>query len=393
MELVKCVKRYSTIIVADLVALISFFYLWNQEYKHLVQAMSLYCIGGTYLYCRLKAREKISSNQAVVVTGCDSGLGYSLAVHCRQLGATVIASALKIDGTGAKQLEKEGVLVYPLDVTKTESINDFTDSVRTVLNERKLVLRCLINNAAVMIFGEFEWQTDEQLRNQVEVNFLGTMRITRGLLPTIRAHSSRIIVISSHCNIQPIPGVAAYSGTKAALSAWATAIRLELKKYGVKVVCFVPGSFVGESNILARQAEHFETMRRSMSTEVETFYGDYFARYSRYFSSVGHGTNLKKLQDPGVYEVFEGALLDKYPSAVYKNESWRYFVYHALFTVTPTWLRDALVQRFVQGPSWSKRDVVGSSTVNELQEWREVTSETLRLKNQDRDENETLDKN
>lgn len=105
-------------------------------------------------------------------------------------------------------------------------------------------LRCLVNNAAVMIFGEVEWQTEDQIRNQVEVNFLGSMRITRELMPMIRAHSSRIIVVSSHCNIQPIPGVAAYSGTKAAISAWATAVRLELKKYGVKVVCFIPGLYI-----------------------------------------------------------------------------------------------------------------------------------------------------
>lgn len=78
------------------------------------------------------------------------------------------------------------------------------------------------------------------------------------------------------------------------------------------------GSFVNESNILARQVEHFETMRRSMSEEAKTFYGDYFTKYSQYFSAVGQDTSLKKLQDSGVYEIFEGALLDKYPSAIYK---------------------------------------------------------------------------
>ncbi|OAD60364.1 Estradiol 17-beta-dehydrogenase 2, partial [Eufriesea mexicana] len=297
---------------------------------------------------------KISPNHAIVVTGCDSGLGYSLALHCRQLGSTVIASVLQIDGPRAKQLENEGILVYPLDVTKIQSVKNFTNFVRMTLTQKNLVLRCLINNAAMMIFGEFEWQTDEQLRNQVEVNFLGTMRITRELMPMIRAYFSRIIVISSHCNIQPIPGVAAYSGTKAALNAWATAIRMELKKYGIKVVCFIPGSFVRESNILARQAEHFQAMKRSMSAEAKTFYGDYFVRYSQYFASVAQGAGLEKLQDSGIYDVFEGALLDKYPSAIYKNESWRYLVYHALFLIMPTCLRDRLVEKFVQGPSWTK---------------------------------------
>lgn len=72
------------------------------------------------------------------MTGCDSGLGYSLALHCRQLGAIVIASVLQIDGPGAKQLENENVLVYPLDVTKIKSIENFANSVRTVLTKNNL---------------------------------------------------------------------------------------------------------------------------------------------------------------------------------------------------------------------------------------------------------------
>ncbi|XP_054010399.1 estradiol 17-beta-dehydrogenase 2 [Hylaeus anthracinus] len=358
MELMKSItRRYSTILAIDVTSSIGLAYAWNRGHKYLASTISLCCIGGTYLYRRTMSRDRISTNHAIVVTGCDSGLGYSLALHCRQLGATVIAGVLQNDGQGAKNLKENDVHVYPLDVTKTNSVVNFVDFVRAVLTQDKLVLRCLINNAAVMIFGEFEWQTEDQIRYQVEVNFLGAMRLTRELMPMIRAHSSRIIIISSHCNIQPIPGVAAYSGTKAAITAWATAIRVELKKYGVKVVCFVPGSFVTESNILARQAEHFETMRNSMADEAKVFYADYFARYSEYFGSVAPRGELKKLQGQRMYEVFEDALLDKHPSAIYKHESWRYCIYHTLFLATPTRVRDWLVQKFVQGPSWTKKAV------------------------------------
>ena len=92
-----------------------------------------------------------------------------------------------------------------------------------------------------MIFGEFEWQTEDQMRHQVEVNLLGTMRVTREFLPIIRAHQTRLIVITSHCALEPLPGVAAYGASKAGLSAWTTALRVELKKFNVKVVNFVPG--------------------------------------------------------------------------------------------------------------------------------------------------------
>ncbi|XP_076235153.1 SDR family oxidoreductase shroud [Calliopsis andreniformis] len=371
--LTRCIKRYSAIFAVDVTTSIAAAYLWNKGYKTLAPTISLCCIGGNYLYCRIKSRDRITPNQAVVITGCDSGLGYSLALHCRQLGAAVIAGVLKNDSPGAKKLREKDIYVYPLDNTKTESVTEFATSVRTVLAEKNLALRCMVNNAAVMIFGEFEWQTEDQIRSQVEVNFLGSMRITRELMPMIRAHSSRIIVISSHCNIQPIPGVAAYSGTKAAITAWATAIRVELKKYGINVVCFIPGSFVRESNIMLRQAEYFESMRNSMSEEARSFYGDYFTTYSQYFSSVSQGTSLQKLQDRGIYEAFEGALLDKYPSAVYKNETWRYFIYHALFTITPTCLRDRLVLKFVQGPSWTKKNE--ASIVNASEAKKQGTSE------------------
>lgn len=351
-KIVKCVKRNFTILTVDLTAAIGLVHLWNKGYKYLVPTVSLCYIGGTYLYCRIKSRDEISSSQAIIIIGCDSGLGYSLALHCRQLGAAVIASVLQINGPGASKLQEEGVFVYSLDVTKPQNVSHFATSVQILLSQQNLELRCLINNAAVMIFGEFEWQTDEQIRNQVEVNLLGSMRVTRELMPIIRAHSSRIIVISSHCNIQPIPGVATYSATKAGLTAWAKALRLEVKKYGVKVVCFIPGSFIGKSNIMARQSEHMQDMLNSMPIETQNFYGDYLSSYFEYFSSVTQGTKLEKLQDTRIYQKFEGALLDKYPSAIYKNESWRYFIYHTLFAITPTCLSDVLVLKFVRGPPW-----------------------------------------
>lgn len=92
-----------------------------------------------------------------------------------------------------------------------------------------------------MIFGEFEWQTEEQMRYQVEVNLLGTMRVTKEILPLLREYSSRLINVTSHCAYESLPGVAVYSSTKSALASWTNALRVELKKFGIKVVSFVPG--------------------------------------------------------------------------------------------------------------------------------------------------------
>lgn len=91
------------------------------------------------------------------------------------------------------------------------------------------------------MFGEFEWQTQNLAEYQINVNILGTMRITRELMPIIRQNDGRIIVVSSHCAIDPLPGISVYAATKAALHAWTTALRIEVGKYGVNVVSFIPG--------------------------------------------------------------------------------------------------------------------------------------------------------
>ncbi|XP_050487730.1 retinol dehydrogenase 7 isoform X1 [Bombus huntii] len=353
------IKRYSGIFLADVATSIGLYYLWNKGHKYLVPTVSLCGIGASYLYCHLKSRDKLTSNDVIVITGCGSGLGYSLALYCRQLGATVIAGVLQMDSPSVQKLEDEGVIVFPLDLMELNSTTGFTDSVRRTIAEKRLVLRCVINNAAVMVFGEFEWQTYGQLKNQLEVNFLGAMIVTQELMPIIRAHYSRIIVVSSHCKTQPIPGASVYSGTKAAISAWATGLRVELKKYGIRVVSVVPGnqgSFIKESNIFTRQADHFEAMKWVMPKEVQKFYGEYLYRYMKYFSSLVKNTTVQTIRDGRIYEIFEGALLDRYPSATYKNESWRYAIYHTLFTITPTFLRDRLVERFVHAPAWTKED-------------------------------------
>lgn len=102
-------------------------------------------------------------------------------------------------------------------------------------------LYALVNNAGLMVIGDFEWQTEEQMMNQINVNFAGTMRITKEIIPLLRIRKGRIILISSHCAVEPLPGFAIYGATKSAIRAWATSLRVELKKQAIRVICFAPG--------------------------------------------------------------------------------------------------------------------------------------------------------
>lgn len=80
------------------------------------------------------------------------------------------------------------------------------------------------------------------------------------------------------------------------------------------------GGFITESNIMKRQQVHFNEMEEYMSDEVRQCYGNYFTRYAEYFSSASPTTDegLKVLSDPRIYEIFDNASLDIYPSTVYR---------------------------------------------------------------------------
>ncbi|XP_011643341.1 D-beta-hydroxybutyrate dehydrogenase, mitochondrial [Pogonomyrmex barbatus] len=345
----------------------NFLFLKNAGYSMEKTAMlSAVMLGGVTLLCFFSRQRKINARDLIVITGCNSGLGYSLAMHCRAQGAVVLggmrkasASTASNSNTAVKALENKGVIVHHLDITNEQSTQDFREKIKKLLEERQLVLRALVNNAGVMTFGEFEWQTQDLAEYQINTNLLGTMRITRELMPILRKNNSRIIVISSHCADEPLPGISIYGATKAALHAWTTSLRVEISKYGVEVVSFVPGGFVTESNIMKRQRLHFDEMRKHMSDEAKQFYGNYFNRYAEYFSLdsiMKDEDNVKVLSDPKIYETFDNALLDIYPSTVYKCEPWRYFFYRILFKSTPRWIRDRLVQRFVVVPPWQPNE-------------------------------------
>lgn len=66
-------------------------------------------------------------------------------------------------------------------------------------------LHSVINNAGVMVFGEFEWQTDEMIYQQLTVNLLGSMKVTKEFLPFLRKYKgtysfhNSIVFIYSAC--------------------------------------------------------------------------------------------------------------------------------------------------------------------------------------------------
>lgn len=209
----------------------------------------------------------------------------------------------------------------------------------------------LVNNAGQMVMGEIEWHTDNLIDTQLDVNLRGTIRMSKTFLPLARRYKSRIINVSSHCGLRTLPGISIYSTSKAGVRALTEGLRLELMKYEVEVTSFIPGGFVMQSNLMARQNEHAKEMREALSEEQRNFYGDYFDRYNEYLSYIP-SCGDPVMVDREIINRFVDSLVESPPKPVYLFEPIRYAIYHLLFKLTPQGVCDWLICKFVAMPEY-----------------------------------------
>lgn len=208
-----------------------------------------------------------------------------------------------------------------------------------------------------MVFGESEWQTNRIIEQQVNVNLVGTIKMTTAMLPLIRKHKSRIINVSSHCGFKNLPTLSVYGATKAGIMSYTEGLRLEMSQHGVDVIDFVPGSFVMNSNLTAYQTKYAAEMREALDEEQIKYYGDYFDRLNFYLSAVAGEKEPELLPNPLIISTFEEALLDTPPKRRYICEPWRYKWYHFLFKISPVTISDWLVYRFLSMPRFQPQPI------------------------------------
>uniref|UniRef100_A0A8C9G5X4 11-beta-hydroxysteroid dehydrogenase type 2 n=1 Tax=Pavo cristatus TaxID=9049 RepID=A0A8C9G5X4_PAVCR len=170
--------------------------------------------------------------------GCDSGFGQATARHLDSLGFRVFASVLDPRGPGAQELQRScsaRLTLLRMDLTKPEDI-------QSVLHSSPTGLWGLVNNAGFNdIIADAELSPLGNFRTCMEVNFFGSLELTKGLLPLLRSAGGRIVTVSSPAGEQAM-GLS-YGASKAALSLLMDTFRSELQPWGVKVSLILPGYF------------------------------------------------------------------------------------------------------------------------------------------------------
>ena len=181
-------------------------------------------------------------NDAVIVTGSGTGIGLATSLHLAAEGFRVFATVRNL-GQRDEILQAaadRGVRleVLRLDLTDGASIDQ---AVAQVVDSAGGVYG-LVNNGGVGLRGCLEDCSDEEIRRLFETNVLGTIAVTRAVLPHMRAaECGRIVTISSVGGRVCGWGVTMYCATKFAQEALGEGLAQELAPFGIQSVLVEPG--------------------------------------------------------------------------------------------------------------------------------------------------------
>lgn len=173
----------------------------------------------------------------VLVTGCSSGIGRASVDLLKARGWTVVASARK--PADVDELRRAGHLAVQLDLADSKGFDAALAEAERLAGG---ALDALVNNAGVGYPGAVEDLDEATLRRQFEVNFFGTVELTRRALGGMRRRGSgRIVMVSSILGRVAVPWRGAYNASKYALEGITDTLRLELRGTAIRVSLVNPG--------------------------------------------------------------------------------------------------------------------------------------------------------
>ncbi|MGO2658400.1 SDR family oxidoreductase [Mycetocola reblochoni] len=190
--------------------------------------------------------------QTILITGAGSGFGRELALQLAESGRRVIAG-VEIVAQVAELEEHASRRGVHLTIEKLD-VTDPADRERV----RGWDIDVLVNNAGISEGGSVADIPEEALRRQFEVNVIGPAALTRDVARRMaRRRSGSIVFMSSVAGLSTDPFAGAYSASKHAVEALASALRAELAEFGVRVATVNPGPYLTGFN-----DRMFESWRR-----------------------------------------------------------------------------------------------------------------------------------
>jgi len=268
-----------------------------------------------------------------------TGIGEACALRLDQLGHRVYAGVRSEEhAAGLRQKGSDRIVPLFLDVTDQAQV----DAAAKQIADDGGCLDGVVNNAGVARGGPLEYLPLEIWREQLNVNVLGQVAVTKAVLPFIRTARGRVVFIGSIGGKVATMLMGPYCASKFAIEAIGESLRSELHPWGISVSVVEPGAV--KTPIWEKGRQEADRLERALPGEAGT-------RYARHIAAIRKGIEMQDRQgvSPGqVAAVVEHALFSRRPKTRYLVGT-DARVQAVLVRWLPDRPREAIIRRFA-GP-------------------------------------------
>lgn len=194
-------------------------------------------------------------HSCALITGASSGLGEEFAFQLAPRVQKLVLVARREDRLQniADQLREQfphvAVAVYCADLTRVSH----REELAGMLKERGFIPDLLVNNAGMGDYGEFANAEWERIDAMLRLNVEALTHLTHLILPDmIHRGFGAVVNVSSLASLLPIPDFAVYAATKAYVTSFSEALRIEVREHGISVLAVCPGPVHTEFGEVAR---------------------------------------------------------------------------------------------------------------------------------------------
>jgi NAD(P)-dependent dehydrogenase (short-subunit alcohol dehydrogenase family) len=196
--------------------------------------------------------------RVVLVTGANGGLGTSVTQAFLEVGATVVGTSRKIQGS---EFRSANFIAIAAELSKRESAKSLVDQIVGRLGK----LDVLVHTVGEFAGGQSVAETDDEtFQRMMDMNLNSTFQILRATIPVLRkTGAGRIVAIGSRAALEPGANVGAYSASKAAMVSLIRTVAAENKDAGMTANAILPGTMDTPSNRAAMPKADFSKWVRT----------------------------------------------------------------------------------------------------------------------------------
>ncbi|XP_053708012.1 estradiol 17-beta-dehydrogenase 1 [Synchiropus splendidus] len=235
----------------------------------------------------------LMDKRVVLITGCSSGIGLSLAVRLAsdpQKSYKVYATMRNLAKKErllecVKDLHKDTLDILQMDVTERRSILEAKDKV---VERRVDILVC---NAGVGLMGPLEIQSLDQMKQILEVNLFGTIQTIQAFLPEMKVRGQgRILVTGSTGGLHGLPFNEVYCASKFAVEGACESLAVVLKHFNIHVSLIECGPVNTDFLVNLQKAELGDTLVQQVDSQTLNLYEKFLHHSDSIFQNAAQDT-------------------------------------------------------------------------------------------------------